>query len=293
MKALVFSDEPKNAREIITYLRGKMDIDAVSQEDKELVEYGADTVYFYRDGFVDNLSKFLADHIVKNKYDLVFISSTNLGRELAGLLSFKLKMKCMPEIFYLENKGKNITKRFFHGGKTVVEEESNLRMFTVSPGICDAEKADKKSEVRNVSLEKSIYKIINVKSKETAGTDIRNAKVIVSIGRGLGSQENIEKVMPLVETLHAEISGSRPVCLDYKWLSEDKQVGLSGKKVRPDFYIALGISGQIQHIAGIRGSKTIIAINKDKSAPIFEECDYGIVGDLFTVVPELVEKLKK
>ena len=99
--------------------------------------------------------------------------------------------------------------------------------------------------------------------------------------------------MPLVEALHAEISGSRPVCLDYKWLSEDKQVGLSGKKVRPDFYIALGISGQIQHIAGIRGSKTIIAINKDKSAPIFEECDYGIVGDLFTVVPELVEKLKK
>ena len=293
MKALVFSDESKNAREIITYLRGKMDIDAVSQEDKELAEYGADTVYFYRDGFVDNLSKFLADHIVKNKYDLVFISSTNLGRELAGILSFKLKMKCMPEIFYFENKDKNITKRFFHGGKTVVEEESNLRMFTVSPGICDAEKADKNSEVRNVSLEKSLYKIINVKSKETAGTDIRNAKVIVSIGRGLGSQENIEKVMPLVEVLHAEISGSRPVCLDYKWLSEDKQVGLSGKKVRPDFYIALGISGQIQHIAGIRGSKTIIAINKDKSAPIFEECDYGIVGDLFTVVPELVEKLKK
>ena len=108
MKALVFSDEPKNAREIITYLRGKMDIDAVSPEDKELVEYGADTVYFYRDGFVDNLSKFLADHIVKNKYDLIFISSTNLGRELAGLLSFKLKMKCMPEIFYFENKGKNI-----------------------------------------------------------------------------------------------------------------------------------------------------------------------------------------
>ena len=293
MKALVFSDESKNAREIITYLRGKMDIDAVSQEDKELAEYGADTVYFYRDGFVDNLSKFLADHIVKNKYDLVFISSTNLGRELAGILSFKLKMKCMPEIFYFENKDKNITKRFFHGGKTVVEEESNLRMFTVSPGICDAEKADKNSEVRNVSLEKSLYKIINVKSKETAGTDIRNAKVIVSIGRGLGSQENIEKVMPLVEALHAEISGSRPVCLDYKWLSEDKQVGLSGKKVRPDFYIALGISGQIQHIAGIRGSKTIIAINKDKSAPIFEECDYGIVGDLFTVVPELVAKLKK
>ena len=292
MKALVFSDEPKNAREIITYLRGKMDIDVISTEDKELPEYGAQKVYFYKDGFVDNLSKFLADHITKNKYDFVFISSTNTGRELAGILSYKLKMKCMPEIFSFEHGGKTVTKRFFHGGKTVVEEESDFQMFTVSAGICEAEKTDKKSEIENINLDKSNYKIINVKGKNTAGTDIRNAKVIVSIGRGLGSEENIKKIQPLVDELHAEIAGSRPVCLDYKWLSEDKQVGLSGKKVRPDFYIALGISGQIQHIAGIRGSKTIIAINKDKSAPIFEECDYGIVGDLFTVVPELVKKLK-
>ena len=99
MKALVFSDEPKNAREILTYLRGKMEMDVISTEDKELPEYGAQKVYFYKDGFVDNLSKFLADHISKNRYDFVFISSTNIGRELAGILSYKLKMKCMPEIF--------------------------------------------------------------------------------------------------------------------------------------------------------------------------------------------------
>jgi electron transfer flavoprotein alpha subunit len=292
MKGLIFSDEPKNAMEMITYFRDKMDVDAISRENKELQEYGANMVYYYKDGFVDNLSKFLVDYIGKNKYDFIFISSTNLGRELAGIVSYKLKMKCMPEIFYFENKEKAITKRFFHGGKTVVEEESNFKMFTVSPGIIEAEKSNKKSDAGNIDLEKSNYKIINVKNKKSGGTDIRNAKVIVSIGRGVGSRENIDKIMPLVDVLHAEISGSRPVCLDYKWLSEDKQVGLSGKKVRPDFYIALGISGQIQHIAGIRGSKTIIAINKDKNAPIFEECDYGIVGDLFTIVPELVEKLK-
>ncbi len=292
MKCLIFSDEPKNAREISTYFNGKMDIDIISQEDKELPEYGANIVYFYHDGFVDNLFSFLSGHIESNKYDFIFISSTNMGRELAGMLSFKLKMKCMPEIFYFENKGKVITKRFFHGGKTVVEEESNFKMFTVSSGICEAKKTAKKSEVKNIELGKSSYKIIDRESKETTGTDIRNARVIVSIGRGLGSSENIDKIMPLVNELHAEIAGSRPVCLDYKWLSEDKQVGLSGKKVRPDFYIALGISGQIQHIAGIRGAKTIIAINKDKDAPIFEECDYGIVGDLFKIVPELAKKLE-
>ena len=292
MKALVFSDEPKNAREIVTYLRNNMDIDVISPEDKELPYYGAKKVYYYKNGFVDNLSKFLAEYIYKNKYDFVFISSTNLGREIAGILSYKLKMKCMPEIFSFTHDDKTVTKRFFHGGKTVVEEESDFHMFTVSAGICEAEKTDKKSDVADITLDKSNYRIVSIKGKNTAGTDIRNARVIVSIGRGLGSEENIEKIKPLVDELHAEIAGSRPVCLDYKWLSEDKQVGLSGKKVRPDFYIALGISGQIQHIAGIRGSKTIIAINKDKSAPIFEECDYGIVGDLFTIVPQLVEKLK-
>ncbi len=83
------------------------------------------------------------------------------------------------------------------------------------------------------------------------------------------------------------------MCLDYKWLNEERQVGLSGKKVKPRVYIALGISGQIQHIAGMRGSKIVIAVNKDKEAPIFQECDYGIVGDLFQVVPKLVAALKQ
>ena len=93
--------------------------------------------------------------------------------------------------------------------------------------------------------------------------------------------------------MHGEIAGSRPVCLDYQWLSEDRQVGLSGKKVKPKLYIALGISGQIQHIAGMRTSRVVVAVNKDKSAPIFEEADYGIVGDLFQIVPKLVSALKQ
>ncbi len=127
------------------------------------------------------------------------------------------------------------------------------------------------------------------------GTSVRleDAKIIVSVGRGIGTKENIQKIDPLVKLVNGELAGSRPVCMDYNWLSEDRQVGLSGKKVSPKLYIALGISGQIQHIAGMRGSKTVIAINKDKSAPIFQECDYGIVGDLFAIVPKLISDLSK
>ncbi len=115
--------------------------------------------------------------------------------------------------------------------------------------------------------------------------------MIVSIGRGLGKPDGLKLVEQLASAVKGEIAGSRPVCLDYHWLSEDRQVGLSGKKVRPRLYIALGISGQIQHIAGMRGSRTVVAINKDKSAPIFEECDYGLIGDLYTIVPKLVTAL--
>ncbi len=290
MRCLIFSDDADNLKEIISYFYKKMDIDVFCNS--EVLDYGANNVYKYNDGFSDNISEYLIELYNKNKYDYIFISSTNLGRQIAGILSDKLNEKCMPEIFSFENDYKVVTKRFFYGGKSVLTEETDFKIFTVAPGIYEAKKVDKRSNLIDAKLKNSRYKILSKKKKNTGGNDITKAKVIVSIGRGLGSKENIEKVMPLVDALHGEIAGSRPVCLDYKWLSEDKQVGLSGKKVKPDFYIALGISGQIQHLAGIRNAKTIIAINKDKNAPIFEECDYGIVGDLFTVVPKLVDKLK-
>ena len=144
-----------------------------------------------------------------------------------------------------------------------------------------------------VELPASKITAVNRIDKMAGSVNIEKAQVIVSVGRGIGSKENIEKVKPLAEAVHGEIAGSRPVCLDYQWLSEDRQVGLSGKKVKPKLYIALGISGQIQHIAGMRTSRVVVAVNKDKSAPIFEEADYGIVGDLFQIVPKLVSALKQ
>ncbi|KPV47457.1 electron transfer flavoprotein subunit alpha [Acidiplasma aeolicum] len=293
MRGLLFSDIPKNAGEMASYFSKKMDIDIISIHDESVLKYGASKVYFYDSGFSDNLSDAIIKLNDKNKYDFIFISSTVLGREIAGILSARTGMKCLTEIFYFENNDKIITKRLFYGGKTVMEESSDFHLFTVAPGISSADTLEKISESENLQLQKSIYEIKSRLDKNSGGEDISDAKIIVSIGRGVGSKENIQKIEPLVNILHAKLAGSRPVCLDYKWLSEDQQVGLSGKKVRPDFYIALGISGQIQHIAGIRGAKTVIAINKDKTAPIFDECDYGIVDDLFSVVDKLVNELKK
>jgi electron transfer flavoprotein alpha subunit len=122
--------------------------------------------------------------------------------------------------------------------------------------------------------------------------DLTQAEIIVSIGRGIKEQKNIEIAKQLAEALGGEIAASRPIC-DSGWLPMDRQIGSSGQTVAPKLYLALGISGAIQHIVGMKGSRTIIAVNKDSEAPIFEIADYAVVGNLFDVVPPLIEEVKK
>jgi len=122
--------------------------------------------------------------------------------------------------------------------------------------------------------------------------DLTQAEIIVSIGRGIKEQKNIELAKQLAEALGGEIAASRPIC-DSGWLPMDRQIGSSGQTVAPKLYLALGISGAIQHIVGMKGSRTIVAVNKDSEAPIFEIADYAVVGNLFEIVPPLIEEVKK
>jgi electron transfer flavoprotein alpha subunit len=122
--------------------------------------------------------------------------------------------------------------------------------------------------------------------------DLTQAEVIVSVGRGIKEQKNIELAKALAEALGGEIAASRPIC-DAGWLPMDRQIGSSGQTVAPKLYLAVGISGAIQHIVGMKGSRSIIAINKDAEAPIFEIADFGVVGNLFDILPALTEEVKK
>ncbi len=122
--------------------------------------------------------------------------------------------------------------------------------------------------------------------------DLSSAEAIVSVGRGIKEADNLPLVEKLAEALGAELAASRPIC-DAGWLPMERQVGSSGQTVAPKLYLAVGISGAIQHLVGMKGSRTIVAVNKDREAPIFEVADYGIVGDLFQVVPALIEEIKK
>ena len=296
MRALIFSDNSDIAAQILSALRGNTtaDLAVFSPVPQGIDEYGASKIYELKgDQVSESAFASLSEIFSKGAYDLFLAGSTVRGREIAGMMSEKFNLPAVTEITeFVPQSGKIRTKRFFYGGKTLLEEESEARIFTVMPGIAEATKSGEKSPLETVSMPPSRVAVVNRVNKNSGSVNIEKAPVIVSVGRGIGSKENIEKVKPLAEAVHGEIAGSRPVCLDYQWLSEERQVGLSGKKVKPKLYIALGISGQIQHIAGMRASKVVVAINKDKSAPIFEEADYGIVGDLFQIVPKLVSALK-
>ncbi|MEM0156152.1 MAG: electron transfer flavoprotein subunit alpha/FixB family protein [Thermoplasmataceae archaeon] len=294
MRALIFSDNPGPGSQTISYIRGKMEADVVVPVEikEKIVSYGAGKIYAFK-GPLDsgNVSKKLSE-IFKSGYDYLFIDSTILGREVAGYLTATEGQMCVAEITSFETTGQIVkTKRYFYGGKSVLEEESSSRIFTVAPGIADAKATDAKSPVEEVDLTAPTLNVEKTEAKTSTGVDITAAKIIVSVGRGLGKKDGLKQLEPLTKALGAEFAGSRPVCSDLQWLGEERWVGISGKKVSPKVYLAMGISGQIQHIAGIRGSKYIIAVNKDKSAPIFEECDYGIVGDLYQVASKILASL--
>lgn len=137
--------------------------------------------------------------------------------------------------------------------------------------------------------------MITLKERKTAqqSVSLDKAKIIVSVGRGMGSKDNVKYAEELARLLNGAVGGSRPVTAEMGWLPEDRQIGLSGNKVRPQLYIALGISGQPQHIAGIRDSKVIVAVNKDKNAPISENCDYLVVGDAIEFCKVMIGRLSK
>jgi len=134
--------------------------------------------------------------------------------------------------------------------------------------------------------------VVEHRKKAAESANIESAETLVCVGQGISKKEDLAMINELCTVLHAELGSTRPIASDLHWVSEDRMVGISGKKCKPKFHYSIGVSGQIQHTVGVMSSKLIVAINKDKDAPIFRIADYGIVGDLYQIVPELTQRLK-
>ena len=265
--------------------------------------YGADKIIwsensllsdFYADVYTDALLQ------IVNTQDpeIILIGSTRRGKELAARLAQKLNAGCITDASGIELKDNELLiTRNTLGGNTVSSEtlKAGKKVISVLPkAIEKAAPITGSGETveASVTLKEPKTKILEKKAKAGDVVSLEDAQTLVCIGRGLNKKEDLPIVESLAKALNAEIGCTRPLSHEWQWLSEQREVGLSGKKCKPRLCVELGISGQIQHTVGVRDSKVIVAINKDKSAPIFEMSDYGIVGDIYEIVPILTEKIK-
>ncbi len=295
MRGLIFSENAELGKEMLNFLGGKIECDvAFAGEVGEAGLFAAKKIFILDSYPYDPQPVAIALESIATSYDYFFVGATTAGREVAAMMSQDLKIPMESEILSFDfESGQARISRFYYGGKTVMEKITSARIFTVMAGIASPLVTEKpyEQEVTVVHVQKPGINLITREEKQKGSIDLTRADVIVAVGRGIGKKEGLDVAGKLASALGGELAGSRPVCSDLHWLGEERQVGLSGKRVKPKIYIALGISGQIQHIVGMRDSKIVIAINRDKSAPIFNECDYGLVGDLYEIVPKLVQAL--
>ena len=274
----------------------------------DLAKAGADKVIVVDDPMLaeyvtEPYAKATTAVIKANDPEIVLFGASSIGRDLAPRVSARIHTGLTADCTKLEidpeTKLLNMTRPAFGGNimATILCADHRPQMATVRPGVMQAlESCDKVGEVEKFAVEFTPadmnVEICEVVKTDKKSVDITEAKILVSGGRRLGSAEGFAQLKDLADVLGGEIAASR-AAVDSGWIEKDRQVGQTGKTVRPDLYVACGISGAIQHAAGMEESEFIVAINKEESAPIFGICDLGIVGDLNKIVPKLTEALKK
>ena len=268
---------------------------------QELGEFGARNIYLAQHRLLDHYqtgpyAKAIAQLIREHKPSIFLIGATTIGRDLAPRVSMRLNLGLTADCTELTidpTDGSLLQTRPAFGGNvmaTIRTWYSRPQMATVRPGVMEAKKTDSKSDCRIIEkvvklLDKDTFtRVLEVAREEKKGVNLCDATVIVAGGRGVGSKDGMGCLFSLAEVIGGEVAGTRMV-IEEGWLPVERQVGQTGQTVRPELYIACGISGAIQHRAGMLNSRYVIAINKDERAPIFQVADWGIVGDLHEVVP--------
>lgn len=270
---------------------------------EDVSKYGIRKVYHLKNSALAKYSSSGYTEAITNlvkeiNYDILILSNTTLGKDLAPRLSVHLDAACLVDCIKINLSGNElIFTRPAYAGKALVDVKllSHKKVITIRPNVFKAQATDENTKAEVIVKELSE---VNLKTRVTSfkksegKLDVAEANIIVSGGRGMKVPENFHLIEELAEVLGAAVGASRAV-VDAGWRPHNEQVGQTGKTVSPTLYIACGISGAIQHLAGMSSSKYIVAINKDKDAPIFNVADYGITGDLFEIIPALTSEIKK
>jgi electron transfer flavoprotein alpha subunit len=304
---LVFSEDRElafqllgKARELADETGSEVSALVAGSEPQEYVRQGADRVYT-----VDGLAGFsvepygaaVVEAVKAANPSTVFIGATKRGKELAPRVASALGVGCMNECSGVElEDGAVVVERLTYGGSTVAREKSASTPTVMSfPPRCfeKLEPTERSGEVveLKVDLPEPRVTVVERREKPKSTADLESASIIVSAGRGFKAQEDLSLLEEVAEILGAQMGCSRPISADLGWM--DQWVGISGKKVKPRLYVACGVSGTIQHVAGIRDSQVIVSINNDEGAGIHGISDYSLVGDIYEVLPALAKALRE
>lgn len=310
---LVYSEKIETARELVAGGKGLaaalgLGVSAVAlgpgagDAASELAAAGADTVYVSEDAAfagwpADAVAAGLAQIAEQAGAGVVLLGSTRRGKETAPRLAQKLGAGCVTDVSGLAVEGGDlVAARYAFGGATVAREKlgTGVKVFAVMPKTFSAEGASAGAgNVQRPTLNvESRVRVVDRRAKEGDHVNLDAAPLIVGVGRGFGAREDLALGDELAGALGAVVGCTKSLA-DFEWLGEDRIIGLSGAKTAPDLYLSVGVSGQIQHTVGVSAAKLIAAVNRDKEAPIFAMADYGIVGDLYEVLPALTERLKR
>ena len=291
-------------QELVAVVIGK----EVGELSNELVQYGADRVILAEHGALEHYTTDAYTNVMtgimqNGKPSIMLFGATMNGRDLAPRLAARLRLGLTADCtgLSIDEKGQLIQTRPAFGGNimaSIFSPKTRPQMATVRPNVFKKAVRDPSKtasidrfevDISPLSIRTRIKKTVREISEDTLS--VHEADIVVSVGRGIASPENIALAEELAKELNAAVGGSRPIC-DQGWMPHHQQVGQSGRTICPKLYITLGISGQVQHYVGCSESERIIAINEDPKAPIFEFADICIVGDLFKVVPPLIEAIR-
>ena len=280
----------------------------VSELADTLIMHGAQKVFLVEHSALKHYrtiayTEVVEDLVKAHKPNILLMGATHVGRDLAPRVSRRVGVGLTADCTELTidpDEGILLQTRPAFGGNvmaTIANRYSRPQMATVRPGVMEPQarpenRGDVISQEVSLSEERIGVKVLEVVREEKKGVNLTDAKVVVAGGRGVGEADGFSVVKELAEALGGEVAGTR-VAVEEGWIPADRQVGQTGQSVRPELYVACGISGAIQHRAGMMNSRYIIAINKDPRAPIFQVADWGLVGDLYEVVPEMISQLKK
>lgn len=261
------------------------------------ISYGADAalVCSNTDGMIEDYARTIADQAREQSASLVLLTASVQGRLMAGEIAAYLDTSVAASVSAVEADHGISTVRMVYGGAAVRTEKltAAIPVVTLGAGVFQSGPAasDREGTVTELPAPQRRIKLLERQEKKDAVVNLATARCIVDMGRGFAAEEDLELGRNLAGLLGADVGCSRPVAESNGWMPRARYIGVTGVIVKPELCIVIGISGQVQHLVGINQSKTVVAINKDKNAPIFKHADFGVVGDMYKILPALISRL--